>query len=114
MNDGSYISKTAGLDCSGFVSVAFQCGRYNTTSLISSSGPFKLVTDGSLKDMDILDNAGRHVVIHADSTYESGVLYYLIYEECATTFRGVKAEKTMGYACPASLIPSEYKRARIK
>ena len=64
--------------------------------------------------MDILDYAGVHVVIHADTTYEGGVLYYLIYEECATTFRNDKAEKTVAYACPASLIPNKYKRARIK
>lgn len=43
---GNYVAKTAGLDCSGFVCVVYDVWksngiRYNTTGLVSASGPFK-------------------------------------------------------------------------
>lgn len=91
---------TAGIDCSGLVSVAFNLGsKYGTVNLVSSSGPFKAVT-GAPQCMDIYNNSGDHVFILYTSSTIAGELYYNIYEATTTyNYRGgggAHADKTVG------------------
>lgn len=112
---GNYVGNTTGLDCSGYVSVAFKLGKkYSTRSLVSNSGPFVQVTDGTIKKMDILNKAGSHVAIHADTTLSGGKTYFLIYEETTKDFLDRKVDRAVGISVLPSKIPSTYKRARIK
>jgi hypothetical protein len=80
---------TAGVDCSGLVSVAFQLGqKYGTGGLVGTGCPFRAVTD-SPQSMDIYNHSGDHVFIFDTSTYVDGALYYYIYEATTTyNYRG--------------------------
>lgn len=61
--DDGILACTVGLDCSGFVSQAWQTGHYTTSSLheISSS-----IAAGSLLPGDVFNEAGYHVAMFVD------------------------------------------------
>lgn len=87
----SYISRTAGMDCSGFVCVVFNVwtnlsGRYSVKQLVEDGGPFKKVSS-TFKPMDLYVNDsgnGNHVLIISDIVYSAGHGYMSTYESAKT------------------------------
>lgn len=60
---GGYKSGTAGLDCSGFVSTVYGYSTKQSTTSLASSSDFRTITTSQLQYMDILVEAGDHVVM---------------------------------------------------
>ena len=115
-------SATAGLDCSGFVSVVYELGqKFSTRNLVQgdnptlspSTRPF-FYTSSSPEPMDILNKMGNHVVIFAESVYDGSSLQYLIYESTTTSFNGVTYDRCIGTLVSPDSIPSTYKAARYR
>lgn len=86
-----YISNTAGLDCSGFVSVVYKLpSHYNTTKLASCEYFTKRANKANVQEYDILDHAGSHVVIVTKVYTNNNIKYVDTVEESSTYGRIVK------------------------
>ncbi len=61
-----------GVDCSGFISSAYQLGKkYSTTQLGSSTSPFKVTSWANFQTGDIGNKSGVHVWMNAGPKYNS-------------------------------------------
>lgn len=79
-----YVSGTVGMDCSGYVSVAFDLPYKHGTSTLS--GCFtKISNTGNVQAYDILNKSGSHVVIVVRTYVQNGVRYVDTYEEAKSS-----------------------------
>lgn len=78
----SCVSGTVGMDCSGYVSVAFDLPYKHGTYGLSDCFT-KLSSTGDVQAYDILNNAGSHVIIVVKTYVKNGVRYVDTYEESA-------------------------------
>ncbi len=113
VSSGNYISKTAGVDCSGFVCIVYNVWnsnnkRYSTSGLIASSGPFKTAT-GAPTYMELYIKSGSHVMIcNGDIHYSSGAGVMPIYEASQSYGR------VLSRNCNLNTIGSGYSRAILR
>jgi cell wall-associated NlpC family hydrolase len=87
----SYIEKTAGLDCSGFVSIVYKLpGHFGTYQLASSKYFAKRSNTSNVKKYDLLINPGSHVVIVTRVYMDGNDKYVDTAEESGTYGKIVK------------------------
>lgn len=79
-SSSSRVSGTVGMDCSGYVSVAFDLPHKHGTYTLSDCFT-KLSSTGDVQAYDILNKAGSHVIIVVDTYVRNGVRYVDTYEE---------------------------------
>ena len=75
-----YVSGTVGMDCSGYVSVAFDLPYKHGTSTLSSCFT-QISNTGNVQAYDILNKSGSHVMIVVRTYMQNGVRYVDTYEE---------------------------------
>ena len=79
-----YVSGTVGMDCSGYVSVAFDLPYKHGTSTLS--GCFtKISNTANVQAYDILNKSGSHVMIVVRTYVQNGVRYVDTYEEAKSS-----------------------------
>lgn len=79
-----YVSGTVGMDCSGYVSVAFDLPYKHGTSTLS--GCFtKISNTANVQAYDILNKSGSHVMIVVKTYVQNGVRYVDTYEEAKSS-----------------------------
>jgi cell wall-associated NlpC family hydrolase len=102
--DAGWVSGTAGVDCSGFISVAYRLStKYNTTGLASYFT--KLSSWSSIQAGDIFDYPASHVVMYYYNVYNSsGVL--TSYETLEATTSGT--DKAKEYVRTVAYIQTYY------
>ena len=88
-SSSSYIDKTAGNDCSGFVSIVYELGAKYGTYNLTTCGAFKKRTNNSnVKKGDVLIWPGHHVVIvtkvYDKDKEKDKKLYVDTVEQCQT------------------------------
>lgn len=92
-NASSYIAKTAGLDCSGFVSTVYKLPKHFGTYELASSKYFnKRSSTSKVKQYDLLLNPGNHVVIVTGVYTQDSHKYVNTVEESCTYGKIVKRE----------------------
>ena len=111
-------NNTSGVDCSGYVSVAYELGqKYSTNTLVGTGKPFYYYTPLSPSYMDIFNAAGDHVFIFTGSTVAGG-RQYIFLQECTTTanYRGHPShiDKTVAGGMYLDTLPSSYKLAKYR
>ncbi|SEF63333.1 hypothetical protein SAMN05660865_00650 [Caloramator fervidus] len=73
LTEGLYKEKTAGLDCSGFVSAVFNLPEKISTKDMEKY--FKYINENKIKPMDIYNAEGEHVFIYLKESYDkSGII----------------------------------------
>jgi len=93
--NGSYVSGTVGIDCSGLVSVAYKLGvKYGTSSLLD--GRFFTASTAKPVGGDIYDKPGSHVIIVQDRRLETGK-WMIVASESTTTS---KVDKVVHWTQP--------------
>lgn len=110
---GSYKSGTAGVDCSGFISVGYRFSvKYGTSTLVNSTGPFKSTGGfGNILPGDIFDDPGSHVVMYRYPNFDSNgnIISYATKE--ATTSG---TDKTKNYTRSLTEIQNNYGAYTLK
>lgn len=95
INDGKYagnvtttapghVSGTVGMDCSGYVSVAFDLPHKHGTSTLSNCFT-KISSTSGVQAYDILNKSGSHVMIVVRTYVQNGVRYVDTYEEAKSS-----------------------------
>lgn len=79
-----YVSGTVGMDCSGYVSVAFDLPYKHGTSTLSNCFT-KISNTGNVRAYDILNKSGSHVLIVVKTYVQDGVRYVDTYEEAKSS-----------------------------
>lgn len=79
-----YVSGTVGMDCSGYVSVAFDLPYKHGTSTLSNCFT-KISNTGNVRAYDILNKSGSHVMIVVRTYVQNGVRYVDTYEEAKSS-----------------------------
>ena len=77
-----YVSGTVGMDCSGYVSVAFDLPYKHGTSTLSNC--FTKVSNANVAAYNIMNKAGSHVVIVTKVYTANGTKYVDTYEESSS------------------------------
>lgn len=82
-SSSGYVSGTVGMDCSGFVSVAFDLPYKHGTSTLSNC--FSKVANGNVAAYNIMNKAGSHVKIVTKVYTSNGTKYIDTYEESSSS-----------------------------
>lgn len=109
----SYVSKTAGVDCSGFVCIVFDVWkanntRYGTEALVGDSGPFECVS-GAPNYMELYIKSGSHVMI-ANGTISYSVGHGILPVYDSSVSEGRVTSRTIDL----NNLESGYQRAILK
>lgn len=71
--DGGYKSRTAGTDCSGFVSIVIGASEKLSTSAIASSDLFSTISASNLVKMDVLNKGSSHVLFYVSTLSDGNI-----------------------------------------
>lgn len=102
-----YVSGTVGMDCAGYVSVAFDLPEKHGTGMLENC--FKRIYSDSARSCDILLISGEHVKMIGDVVIENGVQYVFTYEESKTAGRSKHSKEKLNTLTNKGYVLRRYK-----
>lgn len=99
-SDGS-LSCTAGLDCSGFVSMAWETGHYSTSTIPDVASPIEW---DELQRGDVIDDPGSHVVLFTHVSEDGWPVFW----EASGSASKVRLNSTGGYGAVGDYLPYRF------